>query len=153
MSGKNPTRSEFLRIRSQPSEVADVRHAVRDISIEMGFNEEEVSQIALAVGESLANVIQHSYQGACDKPIDIRLEVDHQDSSAILRVVIRDFGKQVDPACIQGRPLEEVRPGGLGVHIIRTIMDETIYERADGGGMRLTMVKKVTPVTRKMNES
>jgi anti-sigma regulatory factor (Ser/Thr protein kinase) len=54
---------------------------------------------------------------------------------------VRDFGRQVDPSTIRSRSLDEVRPGGLGVHIIRSVMDEVEYSRAEGGGMRLRMLK------------
>jgi anti-sigma regulatory factor (Ser/Thr protein kinase) len=64
-----------------------------------------------------------------------------------IRIVIEDEAQQIDPALIRSRDLDEIRPGGLGVHIIKTIMDEAAYEkRSDGkggtGGMRLTMMKK-----------
>jgi anti-sigma regulatory factor (Ser/Thr protein kinase) len=57
--------------------------------------------------------------------------------------MIEDEAEQVDPCTIKSRCLDEVRPGGLGVHIIREVMDEVAYECRSGGvGMRLTMVKK-----------
>jgi hypothetical protein len=58
-----------------------------------------------------------------------------------LRIVIEDLGRQTDPGAIKGRDLDDVRPGGLGVHIIREVMDEVVYEKRPGGGMRLTLVK------------
>jgi anti-sigma regulatory factor (Ser/Thr protein kinase) len=48
----------------------------------------------------------------------------------------------VDPATIRSRDLDDIRPGGLGVHIIHEVMDEVRYERRDSRGMRLTMVKQ-----------
>lgn len=59
-----------------------------------------------------------------------------------LRIVIDDEAKQVDPSVIKSRDLDEVRPGGLGVHIIKAVMDEVKYERRSPIGMRLSMVKK-----------
>lgn len=62
-----------------------------------------------------------------------------------IKIVIEDEARQVDPEAIRSRDLEHVRPGGLGVHIIRSVMDEVIYERRDEGsgrGMRLTMIKR-----------
>lgn len=67
-----------------------------------------------------------------------------------LRIVLEDEAEQVDPATIKSRDLEEVRPGGLGVHIIKSVMDEVKYERREGVGglggvgMRLTMIKNRT---------
>ena len=44
-----------------------------------------------------------------------------------VRFVIRKYGRTCDPAKIRGRPLEEIRPGGLGVHIIRQAFDRVTY--------------------------
>ena len=44
---------------------------------------------------------------------------------------------------VSTRDLEDIRPGGLGVHLIEEIMDSVHYEHRDGGGMRLTMRKRI----------
>lgn len=65
-----------------------------------------------------------------------------------IRIIIEDEARQVDPAIIKSRNLDEVRPGGLGVHIIRAVMDEVAYEHRSPIGMRLSMIKKrVAPTT------
>ena len=51
----------------------------------------------------------------------------------------------VDPSDIKPRDLDDVRPGGLGVHIIVECMDEVTYSPRDGGGTVLTMVKNLRP--------
>jgi anti-sigma regulatory factor (Ser/Thr protein kinase) len=60
-------------------------------------------------------------------------------------IVLEDEAKQVDPDQIKSRDLDEIRPGGLGVHIIRELMDEVRYERREHAGMRLTMIKRIAP--------
>ena len=57
--------------------------------------------------------------------------------------MIEDLASQVDPADIQSRDLDDIRPGGLGVHIIREVMDEVTWERRSPKGMRLTMIKRL----------
>ncbi len=131
-----------LRIRSDPEELPGVRTHVQAMAASLGFGSAEVGQIMLAVDEALTNVIRHGYAGARNRPIDLRLGKTELGATPALSIVIRDFGRQVDPDSICGRPLENVRPGGLGVHIIRSIMDEVSYECAQGGGMRLNMLKK-----------
>jgi len=130
-----------LRIRSDPSELRVARDAVRATAEAAGFSPHDVAHITLAVDEALSNVIRHGYGGPCDQPIDLGITHTHDAHGHTLRVVIRDFGKQVNPDMICGRPLDEVRPGGLGVHIIRSVMDEVVYEAVEGGGMRLTLRK------------
>lgn len=138
-------KQDKMRIRSQPSELAAVRHCLEKMATESGFSADDVSGIILAVDEALANVIRHGYGGACDEPIDVQVECIKAPDQTGIQIVVRDYGKQVDPAEIVGRRLEDVRPGGLGVHIIRTVMDEVNYVPAQGGGMMLTMKKMVQP--------
>lgn len=133
-----------LRIRSNPAELAAVRAQVRSTAAAVGFSNEDVGKIMLAVDEALSNVIRHGYGGCCDQPIDLRFETIRSGPTTSLSITVRDFGRQVAPESIFGRPLDDVRPGGLGVHIIRSVMDEVVYEHAEDTGMRLTMLKKKT---------
>ena len=59
-------------------------------------------------------------------------------------MAVRDRGRQVDPTTIKSRDLAEVRPGGLGVHIIQSVMDEYNYSCPPDGGMLLEMKKYVS---------
>lgn len=133
-----------MRIRSDPAELVSVRRVVRESARAVGFDEDEVERIILAVDEALTNVIRHGYGGAFNEPIDIEINQIRRAAESGINVVIRDFGKQVDPDMISPRPLNDVRPGGLGVHIIQTVMDEVSYVPVDDGGMRLVMFKKRT---------
>ena len=131
-----------VRIRSDPAELAAVRERVSEIATAVGFGEKEVADIILAVDEALTNVIRHGYGGPCEESIDIHIERSGLDGVEAFSVSIRDFGKQFDPDRIVGRALENVRPGGLGIHIMRKVMDQVNYAPADGGGMKLHMIKK-----------
>jgi serine/threonine-protein kinase RsbW len=134
-----------ILIRGEPCELSKVRDEVRVMSESVGFSEHESGQIMLAVDEALTNVIRHGYGGPCDKPISVKIDEKTDDGCRVLTFVIRDFGRQVDPTLIWGRDLEDVRPGGLGVHIIRTVMDEVEYSAVEGGGMLLVMSKRLEP--------
>jgi anti-sigma regulatory factor (Ser/Thr protein kinase) len=60
-------------------------------------------------------------------------------------IAIEDEARQVDPALIKSRDLEDIRPGGLGVFIIQSVMDAVAYQHRDTGGMRLMMAKRIDP--------
>ena len=61
-----------------------------------------------------------------------------------LQIAVRDFAPSVDPARIRPRPLDELRPGGLGTHLIRSAMDHTEFCKPPSGpGNLLRMVKKL----------
>ncbi len=154
-----------MELRSNPLYLSGAREMVAAVARRLGFSEEACGQIALAVDEALCNVIRHGYDRASDKPIWISLwpmsEAGDQADAGLteaagveccrmasdvgvgaIQIVIEDEAKQVDPSVIKSRNLDEVRPGGLGVHIIRAVMDEVIYEHRVPLGMRLSMLKK-----------
>lgn len=142
-----------VELRSNPLYLAGMREMLSSIARRLGFTNEDCGHLALALDEALCNVIRHGYDKAPDKPIWITLtplggvttpeELPKTGSPTTgLRIVIEDEARQVDPTQIKGRNLDEIRPGGLGVHIIHELMDEVRYERRPSGGMSLTMVKK-----------
>jgi len=130
-----------VQITSETAHIVKVRKAVVEAAQQMGFAESDVSAIALAIDEAIANVIKHGYAGCPGKPIDVTIErVGRRDRQG-LQVTICDCGRQVDPATIAGRELEDIRPGGLGTHIINTVCDEVEYTHRDPVGMQLRVVK------------
>lgn len=130
-----------LHVTSEPAQMAGVRSMIIEAAGAAGFSELDTSQIALAVDEAVCNVIKHGYEGRVGQPIDIRVEIVARDANRGLQVTVCDCGRQVDPARIVGRHLEHVRPGGLGTHIIRSIMDEVEYSQRRPSGMQLRMTK------------
>ena len=105
--------------------------------------------------EALTNIIRHSYRGRRGQPMEISCRRLGPGAGRALRSPRRppgrphtgrlefflvDYGRGVHAAKLRGRPLHEVRPGGLGTHCIQEIMDEVKYERI-GGRNRLRLVK------------
>ncbi len=133
-----------LNITSNPKSLPIVRSAVERMAQVEGCNGMEAHGLMLAIDEALANVIKHGYEGRPDQPITVTLStVLGQDGRRGIAVSVRDKGRQVDPASIQGRNLDDVRPGGLGVHIIQSVMDEYNYSCPPDGGMLLEMIKYI----------
>jgi anti-sigma regulatory factor (Ser/Thr protein kinase) len=134
-----------LELLSQARLLVAVRALISALAQRAGFTEHQAGQISLAVDEALCNVINHGYQKRPDGRIWISVWLPNggEEDEQWLRVVIDDRAHEVDPRNIRSRDLDDVRPGGLGVYIIRQIMDDVRYERREGGGMRLTMSKRV----------
>ncbi len=137
------TRPLHRRVHSAPAELAEVRKLVAEMAAATGFAAETAGRIVLAIDEALANCIKHGYAGEPGHPIDLTATRIERSGRVGLEFVIRDFGRQVDPETIRSRDLADVRPGGLGVHIIETIMDEMEYSCPADGGMRLRVCKFV----------
>lgn len=135
-----------IRILSQPRYLAVVRAAVEAAAAKLGLSDDENARVTLAVDEAMSNIIRHGYHGRPDQPIWLRIAPVHEDGRSGVELTIEDECRGVDLRKIQGRPLDEVRPGGLGVHIIKGVMDEAQYDRRPGGeGVRLRMVKYARP--------
>ena len=128
-----------LRFPAQADRMVLVREAVRSAARYCGFDDATTRDIVLAVGEACQNVILHSYAGR--EAGSIVLEIRREADGMIIRVI--DFGPTIDPSQIKSRDLEDLRPGGLGVHFIRTVMDTADFGPAPGGvGNVLQMTKK-----------
>jgi len=106
-----------------------------------GFGEEDRDRIELAVVEGFTNVIRHAYGGRTDQPIELRLTVP----SGVLHLELDDRGTFVDPSRIVSRPLDQVRPGGLGVHLMKSTMDVVEYRKNSHGGTTLVLEKRRRP--------
>ena len=136
-----------MQMQSDPMLLSGAREMVSWIARRSGFSDMDCSQIALAVDEALCNVFRHGYDRQTDRPIWLSIWSEMGTAGDVkspprIRIEIEDEARQVDPERIKSRDLDDVRPGGLGVHIIRQVMDEAVYARREGAGMRLTMVKQ-----------
>jgi len=130
-----------LSIFSFPSHLCVVRAALAKVCELIGFDGDTAGNVVLSVDEALSNIIKHAYGGADDRPIEIELVPLAAGGRSGLRIELRDYGRSVDRRKIKSRDLEDVRPGGLGVHIMSQCMDSVEFNQAEGGGTLLTMTK------------
>lgn len=143
-----------LAIVSDPAFLPVVRATVGRVAELIGFCCDDSDKIILALDEALANVIRHGYDGRNDGPVELSFERVERDGASGIKIIICDRGKQVDPAKIRSRDLKDIRPGGLGVHIMNTVMNDVSYDCPKEGGMALTMIKYIDrPVERQAKMS
>jgi anti-sigma regulatory factor (Ser/Thr protein kinase) len=60
----------------------------------------------------------------------------------LLTIEMRDYGGKMDLSCIEARDLDDVRPGGVGTHLMRAVMDEVTYDVSSDTGTVLRMSKR-----------
>jgi len=132
-----------LEMLSQARFLAAARAMISNLAQRLGFNEIHSGQISLAVDEALCNIINHGYEKRPDGRIWVSVWALEDHKQPTIKIIIEDRAKQVDPQVIRSRDLEDVRPGGLGVYIIREVMEDVRYEKREGGGMRLSMCKRL----------
>jgi anti-sigma regulatory factor (Ser/Thr protein kinase) len=134
-----------LHIQSRPELLARVRGVANAMAARCGLDDLACCHLVLAMDEALTNVIRHGYQGRVDG--DIWITLTGLTEPAGIRVEILDRAEQVDPQAISGRDLEDVRPGGLGLHLMRTLVDTFEHNARAEGGMRVLLEKRATPAT------
>jgi serine/threonine-protein kinase RsbW len=133
-----------LKIESDPATLADVRHRVEEFALSGGFDATAVGEIALVVNEALANVMRHAYHGATDRPIEIEAKITgarQADREILIR--IRDWGSGVNPETLAKvhRPHDPLKPGGLGLICLRSMMDSAVFH-PQPDGMLLEMTRR-----------
>ncbi|MBI2930945.1 MAG: ATP-binding protein [Planctomycetes bacterium] len=102
---------------------------------------EEENKIILAVDEAVTNIIEHGYEPGVEGLIELEVEADE----AQFKVVIRDSGRVFNPESVpnldMGKHVRAGRRKGLGIFLMRQIMDEVRYRFKDGVKNELTLVK------------
>jgi serine/threonine-protein kinase RsbW len=122
-----------LELTSNPEILSVVRSAVTCLSANLGFSEADCRALTRAVDEALANVIRHAYNNRPGQPIELLCrrvnERAGEKRGPALEIVLVDRGVSVTRKKFCGRPLDEIRPGGLGMHFIQNGVDLVRYSR------------------------
>lgn len=133
-----------LIVPAQHDQLAQLATFVAVAAAEVGFDEAQVNRIELAVDEACSNIIDHAYKGDTGS---IQLEVDIEPQHQLTIVLIdqgQSFNPDHVPAYAPCTSLDEVKIGGLGIHLMRQAMDDVCYEfGVPGIGNRLTMKKQL----------
>lgn len=131
-----------IRIPSSSEQLHGLREEVKKVLEKQGCEDGVISNMVLGVNEACMNVIQHAYGEG--HPGEIILEILDVKGELVFRLT--DFADTVDKKCIKSRDLDDIRPGGLGVHIINEVMDKAEYlDPPDGVGNVLEMKKNIKP--------
>lgn len=132
-----------FKVANRLSEIAPLADRVSAFCAERGVSESVAFRINLALEELLTNTIKYGY--ADQDAHEIVIELQQFDDRVTVEIV--DDGKPFDltqvPTPDLDAPIEQRVIGGLGLHFVRTMMDEVRYCR-DGSRNRVTLVKRTT---------
>jgi anti-sigma regulatory factor (Ser/Thr protein kinase) len=139
----NFERRFLLHVPSSTENLALIRDFVANIGKQAGLAETELSMVELAVDEACANVIEHAYGLDQTQEVIVRARID--GDSITIEVV--DTGKGFDPSSVEQKDLKrlvaERRSGGLGMRMMKLVMDEVEYKMKPGEHNELRMTKKL----------
>jgi len=120
----------------------EIREFVGAIARDSGFSDKDVYNIQLATDEAASNIIEHAYEKVPNGILELSCGVrDNQ-----ITIVLTDRGESFDPSEI---PLPDLKAdlsnrkiGGLGIFLMRKLMDEVHYEAKSDQSNILTMTKR-----------
>lgn len=131
--------TERLQIVASTKSLRSIREFIAGKVSGQGFTEYEENGIILAVDEACANLITHAFRDDPSQLIDIVVTIDEKQ----IQVEISDSSRPFDPKSV-AQPnmddyLRERRVGGLGISLMRRVMDDIRYEPAGPGQPRNTL--------------
>lgn len=128
-----PAPTQSLTIAANLAELARVMQMIDDFSTATGIGAADVSALHLALEEIVTNVITHGYQRDETRTLSVQIEALAADR---IRASVTDaapaYNPLARPEVNTSLPLEARPVGGLGVHLVRKLMDVCLYEQRDG---------------------
>lgn len=128
--------SAVITVPSSPRYLSVIRAVTATMADIYGMAERVREDVKLAVDEACSNVIKYAYKGDAGQKIVVKYFITKS-----FEVVIEDNGIKARPEYIEGRSLDDVRPGGLGVHFIKRTFDVFAFDPRKRNGNRLRLIK------------
>jgi serine/threonine-protein kinase RsbW len=131
-----------IRIKNQVEELEHVARFIEEIGEELGLDMELQMNLNLVMEEMVSNVIFYAYPKQADATIELTAESDGKE----LTFVLSDQGRAFDPTMKKDANMD-INPaerdlGGMGIFIVKNIMNEVTYQRLEGKNL-LTMKKEI----------
>lgn len=132
-----------LTVKSRTENLSAIRDFINFYAHEAGIGNEAVENIMLAVDEACTNIIKHAYKSFPNGEIKIKIEYDDKKFT----IIIIDYGNAFDPGKISKPDLQkyyrERKIGGLGMYLIKTLMDDVEYTSVPGKFNRVLLTKNI----------
>lgn len=140
---KNKILEKELRIKSRTENLALVRKFISSVISEMNSEQNIIDDIVLAVDEAVTNVIKHAYKSSPDGDIVINVKY----SAKKVMVEITDFGIPFSPNSVplpdMKKYFEEKKVGGLGIYLMKSLMDDVHYKSIPNKFNKVILTKKL----------
>ena len=132
-----------LVVKSKTNNLSMIRDFVYSTALAAGITAEIIDNIILAVDEACTNIIKHAYKSLQDGEIIVKLEY----SDKKFTVIIKDYGAPFSPETIPDPDLQtyyrQHRVGGLGMYLMKSLMDEVKYISIPGKYNQVRLSKNI----------
>lgn len=123
-------------VPGKPEYVRTVRMTAASIASGAGFDIEAIEDIKVAVSEACNNTVVHASESNI-----VEYNVEFESEGEKLTITVTDAGPGYDVESYEEPVVDELRSGGLGLFIIKALMDEVIIESEPGAGTSIRMIK------------
>jgi len=141
---KNKNKSSELRIKSKTENLSVIRDFVSENALTAGIPVATVENIMLAVDEACTNIIKHAYKSSPEGEIIINIEYNKEKFT----ITIIDYGKSFEPERVPLPDLQkyyrEHKVGGLGIYLMRSLMDDVKYTSVPGKYNQVLLSKNIS---------
>jgi serine/threonine-protein kinase RsbW len=127
-----------LTVPSDPRMLSIVRSFVEAVCHARQVDWSTIHAVVLATGEAVTNIVRHAHRDRLDRPFQVQCEVDSQT----VVVTLVDEGEPFDLNLVPRLDPSELRIGGRGVFLMRTLMDEVSCQTLGSCGNRLRLLKR-----------
>jgi serine/threonine-protein kinase RsbW len=135
--------SEFeLCVASELSKLAEIADFVTEAAARAGLDENQVFEVQMATDEACTNSMEHAYEGREDGEVHVCCSIE--DNAFVVRVT--DFGRPFTPEKVPvpdvTLPMEERAVGGLGLFLMRRLVDDVQFAHDPVAGNQVTLRKR-----------
>lgn len=138
------TFSQKIKVKSTTENLSIIRDFIQDTASASGFGRDAVDKIILAVDEASTNIIKHAYKYNPEKEIEIKVTL----SSGKFTIEIIDSGNSFDPDSVHDPDIrkyfKERKVGGLGIFLMKKLMDDVKYDTLKNHRNKVTLIKNVS---------
>lgn len=141
---KNKIKNNELIVKSRTENLSGIRDFIASAAKSSGIIQDDVENIMLAVDEACSNIIKHAYKWDPEGEIKINLEL----TNGMFTVIIQDKGVSFEPDLIPEPDLQKYyrqnRVGGLGMYLMKSLMDDVKYISVPGKHNKVYLTKNIT---------
>lgn len=133
-----------LVVKSTTDNLINIRDFIKDSAVSSGLKEDVIGKIILAVDEACTNIIKHAYKYSVDGEINVAVKADKSKFT----IQITDSGNHFNPKEIPDPDIQkyhkEKKGGGLGMFLMKKLMDEVSYRNLTNNRNQVTLTKYIS---------
>jgi len=145
---QRPADAIEIRVPCKPEYVRMIRRTIADFAESVNMPRRDIEEMQIAASEAVANIVRHAYPNLKGSTPPVRVKCSHDGGRLTVEISDRGCGFDAPPAGVIP-DVDLNRDGGLGIILIKCLMDRVNYASKPNGGTRIRMTKRAHRAMRK----